>query len=623
MSAGWLLDARLAGVALGFPLVAFAFGWSVLGRFTGLDREERFAACWGVSFAVLAVQQFLAFVLHADQALCGAVTIALMLLATGLCRLGRDCDLAPDDAVPWPLAGLWALAYLHLLCIQALLPVYRGSDWYFDWGMHYDVSLIFAGDRDVHTAWAGYTLASRTPLFNLVAATVLSLAGRDFSVFQTASVLTDCCIILPVYLLLRELFGPRAARLGLLLAPLNLWLLHNAWFTWSKMLAGYYVLLGLYFYGRSVRLRPDQPRQGSRLFLGSGVSFLLGFMTHQVALVYAAPLLLHAACLAVRRGTYRAVLRDLAVLALPAGLTAGVWYGWLAGTLGTEAILGTTPVTQGDTSAVFRLGAVAEWVSLNLAASVFPALLLGFWLYYPFSFTVIYRGLTDFYFSLFTGALTASLTFYLVGQFLRRLGRWGALALCFALIAGGLTAYLTVVQDQSWVLLLAQGLTVFLIGLLVAIALHRLGRPAVAAWRGSPVWAAVWLFLVLGTLGAAVLHPGKILHGIAHAACFPSAVLLAALGWGVLSRASRRWAAVTCAGMVAEFLLMFWSHWWLLTRLPEVLEELPGNEAYKDETVVFLNDRLGAGQYAFLAGAVVIQLLLVALLGRFLREKGP
>jgi hypothetical protein len=567
MSAGWELDARLAGVALAFPLVAFAFGWSVLGRFTDLDREERFAACWGVSFAVLAAQQVLAFVLHADQALFGVMTIALMLLAAALCRLGRH----REPAVPWTLAGVWVLAYLHLLCIQALLPDYRGSAWYWDWWMHYDVALVFAGDRDVHTVWTGYTLASRTPLFNLVAAAVLALAGRDFSVFQTASVLTDCCIILPVYLLLRELFGARAARLGLLLAPLNLWLLHNAWFTWPKMLAGYYVLLGLYFYLRSVRYGPDQPGRASRLFLVSGVSFLLGFMTHQVALIYWAPLLLHTACRAVRLGTYRALVRDLAVLVLPAGLTAGAWYGWLAGTLGADAILGTTPVTQGDTSAVFRLLDIADWVSENLAASVVPEQLLGLGADEPYDLTTVYRGLTGLYFSLFTGALTVSLTAYLA----------------IRVVVGA-------VRRRWW---------------------------GTVGTRAE--WTAVWLFLALGTLGAAVLHPGKILHGIAHSACFPSAVLLAALGWGVLSRASRRLAAVVCAGMVAEFLLMFWSHWWFLTHLPEVLEDLPGNTAYKDETVVFLNDRLGAGQVVFLAEAVLIQLLLGALLVRFLREKGP
>jgi hypothetical protein len=657
MSIDGVLIARLAGVALGFPLLAFAFGWSVLGRFTDLDREERFAASWGVSFAVLALARFLAFVLHADPVLAGVVTVLLMLLAAALLyhpvrgvwfvvppvgglrvpgpptggttnqtassgpwisRGGWGGNAVAADLSVWPLAALWALAYLHLLCIQALLPNYRGSDWYFDWWMHYDEALVFVGDRDVHTVWSGtYTLASRTPLYNLTGAAVLALAGHDFGIFQAASALTDGCVVLVVYVLLRELFDRRAARLGLLLAALNLWLLHNAWFTWPKMLAAYYILLGLYFYVRSVRLRPDEPRRASRLFVAFGLSALLGFMTHQVALVYVAPLLMHAAYLTVRRGTYRATLRELALLTLAAALTAGAWYGWLAETLGTRVILGTTPVTQGDTSAVFRLRNIAEWVSMNLGASVVPVLLLGFWLYVPFSWTMLYRGLTELYFSLFTGALTMSLSAFLAAL-VRRLD-WAALVLLgLGLGAWGLTVTLALRQDPRQPVMRMAALTVLLAGLLALILLRDLRQWALPAGRW-PEWQAVCLFLALGTLGAAVLHPGKILHGIAHSACFPSALLLAALGWGVLSRATPRAAAVVCTGIVAEFQLMFWSHWWFLTHLPEVLEELPGNDLYKDPGVVFLNDGLGAGQYVFLGAAVLVQLLLCALLVRELR----
>jgi hypothetical protein len=620
MSADWLLFARLAGVALAFPLVVFAFGWSVLTRFTDLDNEERFAASWGVGFAALAGGRFLAFVLHADPVVSGVVTVGLMLAAAALCQLGRGRK-AADGASAWPLAGLCLLAYLHLLCIQALLPNYRGSDWYFDWWMHYDEALVFVGDRDVHVTWAGYTLASRTPLYNLAGAAVLALAGHDFGMFQAASALTNCCVVLPVYLLLRELFDRRAARLGLLLAPLNLWLLHNAWFTWPKMLAAYFILLGLYFYLRSVRLRTEEPQRASRYFVAFGLSGLLGFMTHQVALVYCAPLLVHAGYLTVRRSAYWETLRDLALPTLVAGVTAAGWYGWLAGTLGTQAILGSTPITQGDTSAVFRLRGIAEWVSMNLAASVVPALLLGFWLYFPLSGTIVYRGLTCLYFSVFTGALTLSLSAFLA-TFLRRLGRAALGLLAPGLAAWGLTVYLASRQDPRQPVLAAAALTVVLAGLLAFLLLRRLRVWALPAGRW-PEWQAVCIFLVLGTLGAAVLHPGKILHGIAHSACFPSAVLLAALGWGVLSRAGPRVAALVGAGIVAEFLLMFWSHWWFLMHAPQVLEDLPGNEAYKDPGVVFLNDRLGAAQYVFLAGAVLVQAALCVLLVRQFRHGNP
>src|SRR5262249_19275361 len=98
-------------------------------------------------------------------------------------------------------------------------------------------------------------------------------------------------------------------------------------------------------------------------------------------------------------------------------------------------------------------------------------------------------------------------------------------------------------------------------------------------------------------------------------------ILLVALGWGVLSRAPRAWAALVCAGIITEFLVMFWSHWWLLTLMPEVLESLPGNAGYKmdragNQEIFFLNECLGSGQYVFLAGALAIQLMLCLLLFR-------
>src|SRR5436309_3837887 len=73
----WLL--AMAGAALGFPALCFLFGWSLLGRFARLDAEERFAASWGVGFAVLAVSQFVAFVVDFPDPRLQVVTIVAML----------------------------------------------------------------------------------------------------------------------------------------------------------------------------------------------------------------------------------------------------------------------------------------------------------------------------------------------------------------------------------------------------------------------------------------------------------------------------------------------------------------------------------------------------------------
>ena len=112
-------------------------------------------------------------------------------------------------------------------------------------------------------------MASRTPLFNLASAFVMGIAGHGFDIYQLASALTNICFVLSLFLLLRDLFGRRAAWLALLLAPLNLWMLHNAWFTWPKMLATYYLVFALHFYLQSMRhCRGIDPRRAASYFVG-------------------------------------------------------------------------------------------------------------------------------------------------------------------------------------------------------------------------------------------------------------------------------------------------------------------------------------------------------------------
>src|SRR5262249_38779701 len=104
----------------------------------------------------------------------------------------------------------------------------------------------------------------------------MGIAGCSFDAYQLASVLPSVCFVPAVYVLLRDLFDRRAAWLALPLAPLNLWLMHNAWFTWPKMLAAYYLVLALHFYLRSVRLRGADPARASGHFVGVGAYARLG-----------------------------------------------------------------------------------------------------------------------------------------------------------------------------------------------------------------------------------------------------------------------------------------------------------------------------------------------------------
>jgi hypothetical protein len=577
MGEGWLQLGRFAAVAVGFPLVCFAFGWSVLGLVPGLGRVERFAASWGLGAAFVAGSEFVGFLGGFDQAAfnLGAVglTLALVVIAWLVRRQRKP---APPDADFRTVVVLWALVYAELVCTQGLLPNYVGSYWYWDWVGHYQTALVFRGDLPVNLQYAaGYTLASRTPLFNLAGAFALSLAGDDFGVFQLTSALLSTCFVPALYLVLRDRCGPRAGRLALVLAPLNLWMLHNAWFTWPKMLTAYYLLMGLHFYLKSLRARPAAPRLAGYWFLAFWACGFLAFMTHQSASVYVAALALHALWWGLRRREYRPRLWELAAVPVIALAIAGPWHGWLLKTLGPAKVFGTTPVTQGDPGVSFTPSNILGWVTYNTRTSVEPVYLLNTLKYGPHTPEATYSDLTSVYFSQFPGAFTLSLTVYLLTQ-----------------------------APPAW------------------LRWRRRKSAGAARPYPGPERSAPWYFALIGYLGAAVLHPGKIDHGIAHSAAYPTAIVLVALGWGVLSRAPRRQAALVCAGIALEFLLMYWSHCWAAVHYPKMLDPYLANDIYKREAgAVFLRDRLDGGTWVFIAAAVAVQVALCGYLLRWVRHQ--
>jgi hypothetical protein len=575
----WLI---LAAIAVAMPLLTFGFGWAVLGRLIRLDCATRFAASFGVGFAFLGLLQLAAFAFGLPQPWFSLLAVAVMSAVALLLRRPSPAE-SPRDGDrfgfrPW-VAGL-LLVYGHLLCLQILLPDYLGSRWYNDWWMHFEQAAIFVGDKPVQTVWFGiYNLASRTPLFNLTTAAVMELAGHEFWVYQAASVLPNSCFALAMALLLRDLFGGRAAWLGLLLAPINLWLMHLAWFTWPKMLCAYYVLLGLHFYLQSLRLRGSDPVQASRLFLAFWTSSLLGYLTHQAAILFALPLVIHWAVATLARPEHwprRAEWIGFGVLPI---VLVFPWYAYLILTLGWTKVLHSTPVT-----ASVSLGLLDRLkpAVMNIGASLFPIHLS--WAFRSGSqFEWVYRGLTEFYFSLITGAVTATLTLYLLCVWVHR--------------------SLQQVRSRS------------------DPKSPSADPPIQRGWRER---LAVALFGVLGVISATLLLREAYPHGIAHAAFFPAVQLLLVIAWGEAGRARPLWMALVLAGMVLEFVLMWWSHLWLLHVDSAVIDPFGADPSLQPHFyfkslvgAVFLCDRAGALWYVALGGAVLIEGTIVVLLVRF------
>jgi Dolichyl-phosphate-mannose-protein mannosyltransferase len=554
----WL---AVLGIAIGMPITAVLTGWALLCQVTALDGEERLLAAFGLGIAILAGAHFLAFTTGLDPRLVVIVAPLLIIggsLATGWRPWATRLPAARPGALP---LGVFFLAYLQLLLIEVVLTQMAGGAWYYDWWMHYDEALIFLGERDLHTVWADtYTIASRNPLYNLAVAAVMALAGSEFWVFQTASAVTNAAVVGALFLVLRDLFGQRAALFGAGLACLNIWLMHLAWFTWSKSLVALYLLMALHFH--LCWLRHSEAREArARLdFAAFWLASILAFLTHQLAAPFVLVLLVHAAVRAWREGRLAACLRPirLAGYGAVALLLLAPWYGWLIAQFGLDRLIHASPVVAMDPEALTPVR-MAQSMMMNAVFSVIPN--FGGFPAWPPRFAELYRWVTGFYFNSATAALT-----------------------------------------------LTQGLILltFLVAWLRGQGLRRPRGPTL----DRTAITAVALFALGGALLSLPLHPHLDRWGIVSACLFPSVLILLICAAGLISRhGGQRLRQVVVAGVAIEYLIMFWSHLAWLSHLN------PGDknaELKRTNDLVFLGDLLGS-MAPVMGTLLAVQLSLISL----------
>jgi hypothetical protein len=591
------------------PFICLAFGWSILGRFRRLDDEERFVAGWAVGLGFLGLAEFAAFLTHVPSAWDNIAphpwlvlgiqwvaihssytefnvgVLALMVLIAVLCQLGRRPALPKSAGMLW-LAGLWALGYVYLVSVQALLPQYVGGDWWYDWLMHYEAAQIFLGTRKLDYIFAGgYHLSSRTPLFNWVAAFTLSLTGEQFPVFQIAASWMNWLWPAALYLVLRDRFGLRAARLALLLAPLNLWMLHLAWFTWPKLLAAFFHILGLHFYLTFLRMRRSDTAAARQRFNLFWISSLLGIMTHTVGVVYFLPLLAHAAWIVIRERGPWPRWRDAAAWLATAALILAPWFLWINARYGRETVTKYNPLhvmmPKGDHP---DLDSQEYWLRRMM-----PGPEEGGW--------------------------------YVVKEWLWTMGQNIVTTLVPLPDSAVRANYeprarLYMLASNTYFSLLIGAVTFTLLGFLWLMVFPGERRRILAVsppMASTPEKVALWIFTGFGYLGALALHPTGSMHGLSHNACFTAVIVMVGLAWGLLSCARGRWIAFVVAGILGEFLIMFWSHV-CLAHSPAVLDPGGANEGFKsDARIDFLYDVLSQCQPAVVAAVIAFQLAFVCL----------
>lgn len=537
---------RALAVAIGFPAAAYAIGASIAAWDRRLDRQEQFCVAWAVGLAWLALGQFVGFSLGLRS-----VAFPLLWLAAPVSAAAARWWRAggPPRAGAAPAVGLVLLGYVHLVLIQALLSAYEGGSWFYDWWMHYDEALVFLGRQEVGTRWLGrYTLASRTPLFNLSASWPMAIAGEAFWVFQLAASLANFAVVPAAALVIRDLSGPRAARLALLLAPMNLWIMHNAWFTWPKMLCAAYLLIALHFHLKALRVRDSDPSGALGWALRGWVAGLLGFMTHQVAAVYLVAIAATSLGASIRSGFRPLPARHWAACGLAAVAIVGPWYAWTALEFGLRSAIASTPTMVMPSQAPLGAGTLLNAVPRNLLLSFFPDRLVGAARGGDTRAMTWYDLAMSLYFNQVPGLLTLSLTLFLL---------WRGAAWAASFLAGR-------ARDAP-------------------------------GWPGG--WWAAAGFAGLGGLGSLVLVPQVQAFGVAHAVMFPSAIVLAMAGWAALATAGGRLQRLVLVGMLAEFLLAFWVHVGVLALvLPDLPRDtVPNIYLKRSRHLTSLADLLGGG----------------------------
>ena len=220
-------------------------------------------------------------------------------------------------------------AALLAVGLEAAVPHFGIANLYYDWWEHFDLAGFYstAGELSRHYQ-DGYTVTSRTPVFNLLTSLGLTFFGDRFTIFQLGTAALAWLWVLPAILLARRFLRDRGLELIALLA-LSPLLLFATTYGWPKGLVAFFALLSL---DRFFVLREKatlEPGVAAQFGLAAGLTL----MTHEGFAGYLLPLfgLLLWDCL-----RSRARFSTLLTAGAVALLVALPWYAWAASQYGLK-----------------------------------------------------------------------------------------------------------------------------------------------------------------------------------------------------------------------------------------------------------------------------------------------
>jgi len=254
----------------------------------------------------------------------------------------------------------WCVAWL------AFIKNYSGGLWTGDWFEHWQRALFFLRKLPPERLFLGvYTLEARPPLANVLTAAFMQLTKVDYLRYQIVMAALSSLAFLPVALLAARFGGRRASRIAVVVMMVNPLFIENATYPWTKLLAAFFVLAGLYFFLR-VRDRDEGSGRAATLCaLALGGAILTHYSAGPYVVVLAAAWLL----LGARRGWERGYLRMTAGAAGAGACVLAPWFLWSLAHSGAQGtFLSNTSVTTLGTLEGSHLVRIVR----NLVATLVP-----------------------------------------------------------------------------------------------------------------------------------------------------------------------------------------------------------------------------------------------------------
>ena len=354
----------MSGVVALLPLLlltSFAPGFFFVRRLPW-SPPERLVGAVGLSLVLVWLAAFAIYILglpaSAHLVVSAVAAVSLVAAWPDVLRLVRHVTVRR-----W----LGALAFLLVwaLALLALVRHYSGGLWAGDWIEHWERSSFFLERYPLEFVFVGdYRLPARPPMMNVLAAHFLAHVGRTYELFQITFLFLNLLIVLPL-LLMATAMVRRASRRTLFIAGFlaaSPMLLQNVTFTWTKLGAGFYVLLGLWLY-----LRAWRKRDGLRMALAFG-SLGTGMVVHYSAGPYAVVIGLHYLVAVLPRRERR--WRELSASVLLGALMLLPWVAWSVAAYGPNATVASNTTVAG-VGAVSPADNVAR-TGTNLVNSLVP-----------------------------------------------------------------------------------------------------------------------------------------------------------------------------------------------------------------------------------------------------------